>query len=61
MIPLEDRTHDTYTIFVERADSGANWGSWSPELNVYATGATQEAEDLIPEPSATAATVHAAA
>lgn len=31
-----------YTIFVERAESGANWGAWSPDLNVYATGAIQD-------------------
>lgn len=39
----------TYTIFVERAESGANWGAWSPDLNVYATGASRD--DAITEVS----------
>jgi predicted RNase H-like HicB family nuclease len=29
-----------YVVLIERGESG--WGAWSPDLDVYATGATRE-------------------
>lgn len=31
---------NNYTVIIERGST--NWGAWSPDLNVYATGDTRE-------------------
>lgn len=39
-----------YTVFIERAEDGGNWGAWSPDLGVFVVGdSIDEAVELVGE------------